>query len=79
MSATSEWLAVARITNDPEGDLIADMRTDRDIPGLFGNLKAMHDYVSFKSRGDPKILAAVPGVWRRYRRWVDRHPFRQRS
>jgi hypothetical protein len=55
------------------------MQTDRDIPGLFGNLQAMHDYVSFKSRGDPKILAAVPGVWRRYRRWLDQHPFRQRS
>jgi hypothetical protein len=55
--AMSATFAVARITDDPEGDLIADMQTDRDIPGLFGNLKAMHDFVSFKSRGDPKILA----------------------
>jgi hypothetical protein len=66
---TCHWLRRAKVTDDPEGDLIADMRTDLDIPHLFPTFKHMRDYVSRKSRGDPLILAAVPGVWRRYRKW----------
>jgi len=66
---TRQWLKRAKITDDPEGDLIADMRTDPDIPHLFINRKRMRDYVRFKA-GDPAILAAVPGVWRRYRKWL---------
>lgn len=60
---TSRWLKRARITNDPVGDLIGDMRTDPDIPRLFPNLKSMRDYVSIKSKGDRLIMAAVPGAW----------------
>jgi hypothetical protein len=31
------WLATARITDDPEGDLIADMQGDPAIPPFFGS------------------------------------------
>lgn len=75
-SQTAAWLSRARITDDPEGDLIADMRAElrrgADIPGLFPNVAAMRAYL--RSRGAcPEALAAVPGVWRRYRKWLDRH------
>lgn len=76
MSEEPNWtrrrLERARITDDPEGDLITDMRTEPDIPE-FPDLKSMRDYVRFKRMGDRLILAAVPGAWRRYRSWMDRH------
>jgi hypothetical protein len=62
------WLARERITDNTEGDLIADMRNDIDLPSLFPNIAAMREYL--RSRGAcPEALAAVPRVWRRYRRW----------
>jgi hypothetical protein len=64
------WLKQARITDEPEGDLVTDMRTDPEIPHHFPTLKRMRDYVRLKSRGDRLIMAAVPGVWRRYRKWI---------
>ena len=63
------WLKNAEVTDDPEGDLIADMRADPDILHHFWGLKQMRRYVWLKSRGDKLIMAAVPGVWRRYRKW----------
>lgn len=73
---TAVWLTRAHVTDDPEGDLIADMRAElrrgAEVPALFPNMVSMQDYL--RSRGAcPEALAAVPGVWRRYRRWVDRH------
>jgi hypothetical protein len=70
---TAHWLNQAQVTDDPEGDLIADMRTDPDIPHLFPTLKAMRAYVGRKSRNDPLVMAAVLGVWRRYRAWCRRY------
>jgi hypothetical protein len=32
MTTVRAWLAAARATDDPEGDLIADMRRDSDLP-----------------------------------------------
>jgi hypothetical protein len=75
MSWTKAFLAKTRVTDTPAGDLIADMRADPDIPELFKSLDAMKDY--FRSRGACReAMAEVPGVWRRYRAWIDRHPFR---
>src|SRR6266446_5954487 len=71
--ATRRWVAKARITDDPAGDLIADMRRDPALPGLFPNIQAMRDHL--RRRGACReALAAVPVVWRRYRNWMDRHP-----
>jgi YozE SAM-like fold len=70
---TKNWLAVTRITEDPAGDLIADMRTDPNIPHLFSSRDAMRDYV--RSKGACRqALAAVPIVWRRYKSWLDQQP-----
>jgi hypothetical protein len=64
----AEWLERARVTDDPEGDLVADMRRDPDRPRTFTSLKALRGYIGFKSHYDPAVLASVPGAWRRYRR-----------
>jgi hypothetical protein len=74
LSPTRRWLRQARITDTPQGDLILDMRADPGVPRLFPNIKAMRGYVALKCAGDSDIMAAVPGVWRRYQRWLDRNP-----
>jgi hypothetical protein len=75
-SIIAAWLSCARVTDNPEGDLIADMRAElrrgADMPGSFRNIVEMRGYL--RSRGACReVLAAVPGVWRRYRNWVDRN------
>jgi hypothetical protein len=62
------WLARARVTDDAAGDLIADMRRDRQLPRVFDSLADMRHYLEAR--------AAVPALWRRWRRWRrwrDRH------
>jgi hypothetical protein len=71
MISFAEWLEHARVTDDPEGDLVTDMRTERELPN-FTSFESMHSYVRFKSNGDRAVLAAVPGVWRRYEAWCRR-------
>lgn len=73
MTPVQHWLAAARATDDPAGDLIGDMRGDLTIPHLFASIEDMRGYL--RCRGAcVEALAAVPTVWRRYRRWMDRHP-----
>ena len=71
--AVREWLSRSRVTDTPEGDLIADMRADKDIPRLFSNIDEMRSYLLSKGAGHG-ALSAVPAVWRRYRSWLDRNP-----
>jgi hypothetical protein len=68
---TKAFLAKARMTDDPEGDLITDMRSDPNIPRLFKNFEEIRGYVRDKG-GCPEAVKAVAGVWIRYRRWLDR-------
>jgi hypothetical protein len=73
MTPNQRWLAKARITGDPAGDLIADMRRDANLPRLFGNIHEMRRYL--QGRGAcPEAIQTVPAVWRRYRSWMDRNP-----
>jgi hypothetical protein len=67
-----EWLRCAKLTNDPEGDFVYDMRRDPDRPATFTSLKAVRAYVGFKSGYDRLVLASVPGAWRRYKAWRKR-------
>jgi hypothetical protein len=71
----AEWLERARVTDDPEGDFVADMRADMrinsDRPQTFTSLRALRCYVSLRG-GDREVLAAVSAAWRRYRRWLGR-------
>jgi hypothetical protein len=73
-SPTQRWLQRARITDTIEGDLIEDMRRDPSVPPLFANINELRRYVAFKSGGYSGVMAAVPGVWRRYQQWLDRNP-----
>lgn len=63
-SRVREWALAARITDDPIGDLIGDLRHDRDLPFLFRNIDAMRAHL--RNRGACReALAAVPSAWRR--------------
>ena len=74
---TGAWLSQARVTDTPYGDMIADMRRCTDLPPLFRSLDHLRFYL--RSKGAcPEALALAPLVWRKYRRWVDNHPFLQR-
>jgi hypothetical protein len=71
---TRAFLARARKTNDAVGDLIADMGRDPNIPPMFPNIKSLRAYLRERNACE-QALEAVPGFWRRYRRWIDRHPW----
>lgn len=66
-----EFLSRARHTKDAAGDLVMLMRRDPDVPRLFENRGALHDYVY--RRGWP--TGGVPVLWRRYREWLEHNPF----
>jgi hypothetical protein len=61
MTATSEWLAKARATDDPAGDLITDMRRESDWPGLFKSLEHMRAY--FRSRRACPDTGGMVGIF----------------
>ena len=69
----ADWLAQTRVTDNPEGDLVAEMRRkwrDGEMPDTFPNIAAMRTCVlRFKHYG---AVLVVPGVWRRYCKWRDR-------
>jgi hypothetical protein len=79
ITPTAAFLARAHITDNPEGDLIADMRSElrrgADMPEIFHSQRELQAYLSGKG-ACPEALAAVPGVWQRYRRWLDRNCWR---
>jgi hypothetical protein len=54
MVAFADWLKSAKVTDDPEGDLVYDLRRDPDRPPTFTSLRALRRYVGFKSRYDPR-------------------------
>jgi hypothetical protein len=76
---TAAFLACARATDNPEGDLIADMRRELragvDMPEVFHSQRELQSYLRGKG-ACAEALAAVPGVWRRYRSWLDRNGWR---
>ena len=43
MNIIQNFLACARITDNPAGDLIADMRRDKRLPPSFGSIGEMHE------------------------------------
>jgi hypothetical protein len=72
-NVTKTWLAKSRITDDPAGDLMADMRRDAALPPLFRNIREMRAYLVSRG-GCPEALQAIPVVWRRYSSWLMRNP-----
>jgi hypothetical protein len=79
LTPVQRWLGAARVTDDPAGDLIADMRRDMlarpdEFPRLFGGVRSMRAHLE-KRNASVEAHAAVPVVWRRYRAWLNRNPF----
>jgi hypothetical protein len=71
MTTFGAWLAAARVTNDPEGDFVADARRDPTFPETITSMRAMRGYLLRKG-ACREALAVVPGVWRRYEQWLNR-------
>jgi hypothetical protein len=65
------FLSTARITDDIQGDLIADMKRARDLPNDFGESDQLRRYLRDRRACDGAV-DAVAGVWRRYRAWLNR-------
>jgi len=65
MTDWKRWLSRARITDNPIGDLIADMRRDRKAPASFAGIRDLRSYLA---RGSAS-KAAVDGMWRRFKLW----------
>jgi hypothetical protein len=65
---TAHWLRRARITDDPVGEVIANMRRDPDVPPLFQHINEVRSYLRRKG-ASTEALAAVPILWRRYLNW----------
>lgn len=70
----STWLASARITDDPEGDLIEDLRADRRLNGRLPPIRTLADLSGhLRNRSACReAIEAVPDVWDRYVRWLCR-------
>jgi hypothetical protein len=71
MTKVQQWLAASQITDNPAGDLIADMRSDQQLPDFFRSRSQMENYL-MRRGACQAALDVVPEVWRRYRNWVDR-------
>ena len=65
---TANWLRRARITDDPVGEVIANMRRDPDVPPLFRHINEVRSYLR-RNCASTEALAAVPILWRRYLNW----------
>jgi hypothetical protein len=64
------FLTQAEVTDDPAGDLIADMRSDRDLPDV-QDIRAARFYL--RDRGACQgAIDALPDVWWRYVKWCAR-------
>ena len=70
-NSIKQWLASARVTDNPVGDLIVDMRTEKDLPNRFRNIGEMRGFLRRKG-ACREALATVPAAWRRYSRWQAR-------
>lgn len=64
----ADWLRCAPITDDPEGDFVADARRDPDFPKSVDGPHQLRAYL--RSKGAcPEAIEAVPDVWWRYVQW----------
>jgi hypothetical protein len=69
----SRWLAGARITDDPVGDLIGDMKVDGRLPKAFASCDELRSYFSLRGACAAALRQASP-AWRRYQRVAEAMP-----
>lgn len=71
MNYSRKWLEGMVVTDNPEGDLVADMLRDPNLPPLFLSIKMMRNHI-LDHGGCPEAVAAVPGVWQRYKKRLNK-------
>lgn len=62
------YLTRAKVTDDPAGDLIADLRRDQ-LPRILTRRELM-DHILLRGGCFEAVQAARP-LWKRFRRWQD--------
>jgi len=67
----SDFLKQAKVTDNPTGDLIGDLKLDRTRPDDFASPARLRGHMHLRS-ACPEALRMVPAVWKRYQRWVAR-------
>jgi hypothetical protein len=70
----SDWIGKARISDDAAGDLISDLKRDPTTPAMFLSMRAMRVFVEGRG-GCEGAINAVPIVWSRFSRWLNKHPY----
>lgn len=63
----SVWLDLAKVTDDPAGDLIADIRRDPRFPRHVSSEQSLKRALPITACDG--AAKAVPQVWRRYTQW----------
>ena len=68
--SVAAFIRAARVTDDPVGDFISDMRGERHVPA-FKSSAEVRSFLRFRGacRG---ASTTVPYFWQRYKRWVAR-------
>jgi hypothetical protein len=74
VTEVEQWLDSISITDDPCGDLIADMRSDfkrnpEKFPPMFTSIDSMHSVIPITAW---EAHAVVPAAWARYKAWCRR-------
>ena len=66
-----QWLAAAKVTDDPEGDFIVDSRDDARMPDITTKAE-LRQYLRTR-QACQEAMDAVPEVWRRFEQWRRTH------
>jgi hypothetical protein len=67
-----QFIKQAKATNNPVGDMIHEMRGDRTLPSHFSS-QASFRYYLISIGACSEAIVLIPGVWRRYLGWLERH------
>ncbi len=66
------FVTQAHVTHNPAGDLIADMKADRQLPDTFASRERLETHLALRGACS-EAMDVVPKVWRRYRSWLARN------
>jgi YozE SAM-like protein len=71
MTKWQRWLSRAKVTDDPAGDFVTDMRDDRQAPKTFASLGDLRAYLRSRRACDG-ALGAASDAWLRFTTWKKR-------
>lgn len=64
------WLRATRATDDGAGDLIGDLKRDRDLPWRVATLHDLREHL-YDAGACDGAMVVLPKAWERYERWRD--------